>query len=284
VRNIFLFIGRHFNLLFCLLLQGFAIYLIVHYSNYHQAVFGESANQVTGYINKQSSNFYNYFKLKKINDSLLSANEMLYNKLRHDFEIPDTASLMAIDTLKIDSLTKYRKFTYLSARVVANSVAQPNNYIILSRGSNRNLRTGMGVITPGNSIMGVITSTTGDYAVVMSLLHKDTRLSGKLARRGETGQVSWDGKIPNILTMTGVPKSSKVTVGDTVITSGFSTSFPAGLLIGRVEEIYAEKSTSNFLLKLRSFTNFNNLSYAFAIDNVQQIAVNHLLDSLKNIH
>jgi len=284
VRNIFLFISRHFNLLFCLLLQGFAIYLIVHYSKYHEAVFGETANQVTGQVNKQFNNFSRYFKLKRINDSLANANEMLYNKLRQDFEIPDSIPNAVIDTLRIDSLTKYRKFTYRTVKVVANSVAQPNNFIILSSGTGKGLRVGMGIITPGNAVIGIITSVSNDYAVVMSLLHKDTRLSGKLKRTGETGTISWNGQTPNILNMSNVPKSAKVVVGDTVITSGFSTSFPAGLLIGRVEEIFSEKSTNNFLIKLRSFADFNNLNYGYAIDNAQQISVDRLLDSLKKSH
>ncbi|MBS1928708.1 MAG: rod shape-determining protein MreC [Chitinophagaceae bacterium] len=284
MRNIFLFISRHFNLLFCLLLQGFAIYLIVHYSKYHEAVFGETANQVTGQVNKQFNNFSRYFKLKRINDSLANANEMLYNKLRQDFEIPDSIPNAVIDTLRIDSLTKYRKFTYRTVKVVANSVAQPNNFIILSSGTGKGLRVGMGIITPGNAVIGIITSVSNDYAVVMSLLHKDTRLSGKLKRTGETGTISWNGQTPNILNMSNVPKSAKVVVGDTVITSGFSTSFPAGLLIGRVEEIFSEKSTNNFLIKLRSFADFNNLNYGYAIDNAQQISVDRLLDSLKKSH
>ena len=33
-----------------------------------------------------------YFQLKKTNDSLVKANEKLYNKLKADFEFPDTTS------------------------------------------------------------------------------------------------------------------------------------------------------------------------------------------------
>lgn len=281
MRNILFFIGRHFNLLLCFILQAFAIYLIVHYSKYHEAVFGATSNQVTGKINSQYSELSKYFRLRRINDSLVKANEMLYNKLRQDFDIPDTVSRQVIDTIKIDSLLQYRRYTYLSARVVANSVSQPNNFIVLSRGSSSGLRTGMGVISSGSAVTGVITSISSDYSVVMSLLHKDTRLSGKLQKSGETGQISWDGKLTNMLILSNVPKSAKVAVGDTVITSGFSTSFPAGLLIGRIAEIYAEKSTSNYLIKLRTFADFNNLNYAYAIDNAQQVAVDKILDSLK---
>ncbi len=52
-----------------------------------------TANEVTGKFYKQYNNLEYYFQLKKTNDSLIKANEKLYNKLRQDFEMPDTANL-----------------------------------------------------------------------------------------------------------------------------------------------------------------------------------------------
>ncbi len=65
VRNIFLFIRRYFNFLLFLVLQGFSIYLIVHYSNYHNAVFSNIANQVTGKVNHNTVRSKIIFILKK---------------------------------------------------------------------------------------------------------------------------------------------------------------------------------------------------------------------------
>ncbi|MEJ7673007.1 MAG: hypothetical protein WKF59_09910 [Chitinophagaceae bacterium] len=48
------------------------------------------ANEVTGKIYKQYNSVEYYFQLKHTNDSLVKANERLYNKLKQDFEIPDT--------------------------------------------------------------------------------------------------------------------------------------------------------------------------------------------------
>ena len=98
MRNIFLFVRRYFNLLFFLLLQGFCIYLIVHYNSYHNAVFSSTANQLTGKVNEQYNKIENYFHLKITNDSLVKANEALYNKLKADFQLPDTATKAVIDT------------------------------------------------------------------------------------------------------------------------------------------------------------------------------------------
>lgn len=239
------------------------------------------ANQITGKVNTQYSFIDRYFRLKKTNDSLVKANEVLYNKLKADFELPDTVTRTGIDTIRIDSIAKYRKYTYLSANVVSNSVAAQNNFIVLSRGKANGIRIGMGVVDPNNGVVGIVTDATNDFAVVMSLLHKDSHISGKLLKGGETGTLAWDGKEPNIVTLTGIPKSAKIAKGDTVISSGFSTSFPKGMMIGRVEAVYKEVSTSFFRVQLRTATNFYNLQYVYAIDNAQQEAINQVLEKLK---
>ncbi len=278
MRNIFLFIRRYSTLLLFLLLQGFSIYLIVHYNRYHNAVFSSTANQITGKVNEQYNRVDDYFHLKKTNDSLVKANEKLYNKLRENFQIPDTLSKIVIDSLKIDSLEQHRIYRYLQATVLENSVTTQSNYIVLGRGKNQDLKDGMGLIDVNNGVVGIITTVSGDYAVVMSMLHKDSHISGKLLKGGETGTLNWDGKAPNIVSFTGIPKSAKVVKGDTVITSGFSTTFPKGLLIGFVTEVIPEKSTNNYTIKLKTAADFYNLQYVYVIDNKQQEAVKQLLD------
>ncbi len=284
MRNIFLFIRLYFNLIFFLLLQGLSIYLIIHYSKYHHAAFGNFANQVTGKVNKQYSRVDNYFHLKKTNDSLVKANEALYNKLKIDFELPDTVSKTRIDSIRVDSVLQYREYTYLHARVVSNSISTQNNYIVLSRGKSQQLHEGMGIVDINNAVVGIIYEVSDDYSVVMSLLHKDSHLSGKLLKGGETGTLNWDGKEPNIITLSNIPKSAKVAVGDTIITSGFSTTFPKGMIIGTVTGVYAETSTSNFRIKFRTAANFYNLQYVYAIENARQEPVNKILDKLKQQH
>ncbi len=281
MRNIFLFIRRYFNFLFFLLLQGFSIYLIVQYSSYQNAVFSNTANQLTGKVNEQYSKVEYYFRLKKTNDSLVSANEKLYNKLKADFFLPDSASKIVIDSIRVDSIERYRKYNYLPAKVVYNSVAAQNNFIVLGRGTAKQVKEGMGIIDPNSAVVGIVTGVSKDFAVVMSLLHKDSRISGKLLKGGETGTLQWDGKTPNIISLTGIPKNAKVAKGDTIISSGFSTSIPKGMMIGIVQEVFPEKSTGNFLINFKSAANFYNLEFVYAIDNNQTDSINNLLDKVK---
>lgn len=281
MRNIFLFIRQHFNLLLFLSLQIFSIYLIVNYSKYHQAVFGEAFNKVTGKINKRFSDVNQYFHLRVVNDSLIKANENLYNKLKSDFAITDSCSKLQIDSLKLDSLSSFRKYQFINARVISNSVSSQINYIVLDKGKKDQLKEGMGVMDPNGNAVGIITSLNDDYAIVMSLLHKDSHISGKLLKSGETGTMLWDGVDPGVLTLSGIPKSAKVSAGDQVITSGFSTAFPIGIRIGTVSKVYNEKSNNNFKINCKTATRFYNLIYVYVIQNKDQDGVTAMLEKVK---
>ncbi|MES1221305.1 MAG: rod shape-determining protein MreC [Bacteroidota bacterium] len=282
MRNIFLFIRRYFNVLFFLLLEGISVYFVVHYSRYHKAMFSSTANELTGKVNEQFSKVESYFRLKKTNDSLHVAIERMYNRLKEDFDLPDSTSKYVVDTIRVDSVEQFRKYQYLRAKVVSNSVVGPNNFIVISRsGASGQLKDGMGIVDPNSGVVGIITEVSNDYAVVMSLLHTDSHISGKLLHGGETGTLSWDGKTPNIISLTGIPKSAKVAKGDTIISSGFSTSFPKGMMIGVVEEVIPEKSTSNFGIRFRSAANFYNLEFVYAIDNRDAAEINKLLEKVK---
>ena len=244
-------------------------------------MFGGTANQITGNINSRYDNVEYYFHLKKTNDSLVKANEQLYNKLAHNFNVPDTNLRQRVDSLMLDSMETFRQFTYLSAKVVSNSVNNQSNFLVLSGPNVAKMRTGMGVVDFGNAAVGVVTDVSENYAVVMTLLHKDSKVSGKILKTGETGTITWDGKYPNLLTLNDIPKSTRIAKGDTIITSGFSTYFPKGLMMGRVEEVYQEKSTNNVKVAIRTAADFYNLEFGYAIDNVKQIGIRKILEKAK---
>jgi rod shape-determining protein MreC len=58
-----------------------------------------------------------------------------------------------------------------------------------------------------------------------------------------------------------------VKVGDLVVTSGYSSIFPEGILIGTVEEVEKDKGESFFRIKVRLSVDFKDLSYVEVISN-----------------
>ena len=281
MHNIFLFIRRYSNLLVFLFLQVLSIYFIVSYSKTHEAAFGNTTNKMIGGINKQYNKIEYYFQLKRTNDSLVKANEVLYNKLRSNFNISDSADKIIVDSMRIDSIMRFKKFNYRSAKVVSNSISSQSNYIVINGDNVHTFKKGMGVVGVNNDVVGIITEVNGDYAVVMSLLHKDSKPSGKLLKGGESGTVIWNGEKPNILSLTNIPRSAKVAKGDSIITSGLTTTFPKGILIGRVTDVEKETTNNIFKITFKSAADFYSLEYVYAIESADAEPVKNILEKAK---
>ena len=255
--------------------------MLFSYNHYHHAVYSGVANEVTGRISKQVNSVEYYFQLKRTNDSLVKANAALYNKLKEDFDLPDTTSRLAIDTIKVDSLLTQRKYLYMPAKVVGNSVSQQNNYIQIHRGASEGLSRDLGVIDINNNVVGIVMEVSENYAVIMSLLNEQSNISAKLEKSGETGSIVWNSKETNIVTLKDISKAAKVAKGDTIITSGFSDKFPYGLMIGTVAEVLNDKSISTFIIKVKTAANFYNLQYVYVINNLQREEARQLLNKVQ---
>lgn len=284
MRNIFNFIRKRSTFFFFLILQGFSLYILFKYNRYHSVFFMGAANEITGKFYGQYNKLQYYLHLKEVNDSLIRANEKLYNKLKQDFEIADTLNLSVTDTIRIDSLETHRKFLYMQAKVIYNSVNLPNNYIQLRRGALQGVFKDAGVIDQNNNVVGTVIDVSNNYAVVMSLLHMQSSISGKLKKSGVEGSVVWDGKEPNIVLLKNISKGVKVLRGDSVVTSGFTDRFPYGMLIGTVSGIVSDAKSNNISLKIKTAADFYNVQYAYIINNILKEEPSQLLQKAQKAH
>jgi rod shape-determining protein MreC len=163
---------------------------------------------------------------------------------------------------------------------VNNSVSLQNNYITIHRGESQGVKKDMGVIGP-DGIVGMVVNTSENFAVVMSMLNRQSSVSAKLKKSREIGKVQWDGITPNYVTMINIPKNVQVATGDSVVTSGYSLSFPPEVLIGTVSEIVDDKTSNFYTLKIRPATNFYNLEYVTVVDNLQKEEQQKLEDATR---
>jgi rod shape-determining protein MreC len=269
VRNIFLFIRRYFNFLFFLVLQIIALSFLFRYNKFHEAAFMGIANELTGRVSSRYSNIQYYFHLKKTNEALAQQNEQLLNNLGTNFQPADTLTKIITDTANRDTLGNSRRYIWRNARVVNNSVSLQNNYLTIHRGEGQGVKKDMGVIS-ANGIVGMVVNTSENFAVVMTMLNRQSSVSAKLKKTGEIGKVQWDGKSPEYVTMINIPKSAQVAKGDSVVTSGYSLTFPPGILIGTVTEVVNDNTSNFYSLILRPSTNFYNVEYVTVVDNIQK--------------
>lgn len=280
MRNIFVFIRRYFNFLFFVVLQIIAISFLVRYNKFHEAAFMGIANETTGMVGERFNNVEYYFNLKRTNDSLVKENTDLRNSLRQNFETPDTTQRVVVDSIPYDTLGNVRKYMWRSAKVVSNTATLQNNYLTIERGLNQGVRKDMGVIS-STGIVGTVVDVSANYAVVMSLLHRQSRVSAKMKKTGETGTIQWDGESPFFLTLINVPKSAAVTVGDSVITSQYSYLFPQGIMVGTVAAIVEDKTSNFYTMKVKPATNFYKVEFVTVAENLMKDEQKKLEDASK---
>lgn len=269
MRNIFLFIRRYFTFISFLALQFVALSLLFRYNRFHRAVGLGVANELTGWVNSKYSNVDEYFHLKKESDRIHHLNDSLLNKLKTNFLNFDTAVRIAQDTIPYDTFGHRRRYLWREAEVVSNSFTLDKNYIQINRGAKQGIKDNMGVLNSDLSLVGLVVNTSENFSQVMSLLHVRNSVNAILKKSGSAGTITWDGKNPQILVMTGVPKSDTVAKGDTVLTGTYSYSFPPKYMIGTVQEIEKETSSGFYTLKVRTAANFQNLQHVFVVENLQ---------------
>jgi rod shape-determining protein MreC len=268
MKNIFVFIRRYFNFLFFLVLQILSIVLLVKHNDTHEAAYAGVANEVTGRINEQYNKIQNYFHLKENNRLLLEENTRLKNLLRTSFENADSAREVFIDSLIRDTLGRERKYTWLPAKVINNTVSQQLNYMTLHRGALEGVKKDMAVIGP-RGVVGTVIDVSDNFCRVMSILNRNSKVSSMLKKAGITGSVEWDGSDPHFLTLRNIPKIIAVAKGDTVVTSRYSSNFPSDIMVGTVDEIAKDPASNLYIIRLRTATNFYTLEYVYLVENVQ---------------
>jgi len=267
MKNIIGFIKQNFTFLSFLILQIVSLVMLSSYNKTYQTFFGGWSNQVTGNINKQYNSWSYFFNLRNTNAALIAENAALRNQLVQNFVPFDTTKKAGTLVSRKDSLEKTRKFFYYPAKVVGNTFTLQKNYIIIERGALQGVKKDMAAISTDGSIVGVVVEVNDNYSKIMSLLHRNSKVSAMLKKDKIAGSIEWDGDNPSVLVLKNISKSAAPKIGDSVITSPYSSNFPSQLMIGRVTSIIKDPSSNYLTLNVKSTTNFYNLEYLYLVEN-----------------
>jgi rod shape-determining protein MreC len=201
-----------------------------------------------------------YFGLKAENDRLAAENAALRAQLAQSY-ISYTDSVFVVN----DTVYKQR-YSYTEAQVMKNSWTQQNNYIMINKGSDHGVEPDMAVISP-QGIVGIVVSTSRNFATVMPVLHSDSRNSVKVRRTGVSGSLVWDGLNYQYAQIVDITTAYQINEGDTIVTSGQANDFPEGIPVGYVQSAEPNQGTGFYKVSLRLATEFNKLDHVYIIDN-----------------
>lgn len=261
MRNLVVFIWRNNFFFLFLLLEAVCFYFLVQSNSYQKAGFINSANRVAGSVYQANANVREYLHLKEWNEQLNRENAELHNQ--------STASYMKVPVgeYKVTDTIYRQQYVYTHAKVVNNSTSNQNNYLTLNKGSKQGIKRDMAVIT-SNGIVGVVKDVSDNFSSVMSVLHRDMRISSKLVRDGSYGPLSWDGRDYRYAQLNDIPTHAKMNPGDSVVTSAYSVTFPEGIMVGRVESYERATGSPFYTVKVRLSVDFKKLNYVYVVNNI----------------
>lgn len=260
MRNLIVFIWKHYFFFLFLLLEALCISLIVQHNKFQRASFVNSSNQVSASVLSTAENIKQYFYLKSENERLAKENAELRS---HDLL---SFSIIVDDLYTIEDTAYRQKYTYTSAKVMNNSTNRRNNFLTLDKGSKQGITNKMGVIT-STGVVGLVENVSENFCTVKSLLHSNTIINSKLKKDGSFGPLDWDGESFEYATLNDIPTHVRMVKGDTIVTSQYTKMFPENILIGTVESYYRESTKPFYTVKVKLFTNFKKLTHVYIVDN-----------------
>lgn len=264
MERLFLFIYQYRSFFTFLVLEVVCLWLLVQNNQYQGAKFFNSSNSIAANINTRAQNFRDFISLRETNQRLSEENANLKRRLEQRNQ-----SLYTLDVREINDPALINRFDFVSARVVNNSVHQFKNHLTINKGSKDGITAGMAVISPDGAV-GKVKATSDHFSVVTTLLHIDVLTSVQLKRTSHFGSVQWDGSNPDYVNMLYVPRHVQPMLGDTILTSGYNSIYPEGVLIGTISEVKLKDEALFHELKVKLSQDFRKLTYVAVVKSTLQ--------------
>ena len=261
MRNLLNFIYRYQFFFLFLLLGTAGLLLTMANQQYHQTFFVNSANTVTGNLLRTYNSITSYIALKQKNQQLAKSIAHLMSTHEGSYLVTDKKTFISDDTLVV------KRFEYLHAELIKNSINRRNNYITLNKGARHGIQPDMGLITPVG-VAGIVTHVSNNFSVAMSLLHSDMMVSVKFSKNDHLGTLIWEGYNYRKASMTYIPPHLELQTGDTIITSGFSSVFPENIFIGTIKDWKIKRGETFITAQVDLAMDFNKLTHVFVVKNL----------------
>lgn len=264
MRNLISFLIKHSVWILTIFYVVISAILLFRFNAYQQSVFLSSANQVSGWVYSLSGNVTGYFGLREINRDLQERNGFLEMEVARLKRLLDSGDYKML-TEYASKDTVLLRYNFQVAQVINNSVMRPANYITINKGSDDGIKTEMGVIDR-NGVVGKVDVVGKNFSRVISLLNPKWRLSCKVKYSDYFGSLVWDGQDARYAVLEELPRHVDFAIGDTIVTSGFSSVFPEGIFVGTIKEYSKQKNDNFYALKIELSTDFYRLNDVLVID------------------
>jgi len=205
-------------------------------------------------IHEKNNLYKKYKKLKKQYDKLdtiKSENKNLQNEIS---KLKKELDLKHLLSDKVEC----------NATIISRNVGYWYEEVTIDKGKKDGIKKDMAVVN-SEGLIGRIIKVSNHYSTVKLLSNDnmDNKISVKISV-GDSyvyGLISKYDSKTNTYTVEGISQNIQIKENSDVVTTGMGTTFPSGLLIGKVKEIVTDNFDLSKVVKVKSSVNFNDIDY-----------------------
>ena len=257
MRNLLDFLSRHNHWFVFVILEVISFVLLFHYNSYQGSVWFSSANAVSGKVYEWNSAVGQFFSLTDVNRQLTERSLYLEREVE---QLSEQIRKATKDSTAVERMQKtvMQGFETIPAKVVSSSLDKANNFITIDKGSADGVKKDMGVVS-GTGVVGIVYLTSDHYSVIIPVLSQQSNISCSIKGRGYFGYLHWTGGSPEYAYIDDIPRHAHFKLGDYIVTSGYSSVFPAGIIVGRIKHVYNSDNGMSYRLMITLSTDFARL-------------------------
>ena len=267
MHNLTEFLAKHNHWFVFLVLEVVSMVLLFRYNSYQGSVWFSSANAVTGKVYEWDSAVESYFSLSGVNSQLTQRNAFLEQQVRM---LDDSIALLTRSqeaaVTRLSSMVPFQGCRLIPAKVVANMVNRYDNLITIDKGSADGVKRDMGVVC-GMGVVGIVYLVSEHYSIVIPALNSHSNISCTIQRRGYFGYLRWRGGSSQLAYLEDVPRHAHFKLGDNVVTSGYSSVFPPGVMVGKVLHVFNSADGLSYRVQVKLSTDFARLRDVCLVDD-----------------
>ena len=164
---------------------------------------------------------------------------------------------------EIVNFTARVKEDFLAANVLSRDPSYFFDSIRINRGSDSGVKTGMAVVAADGAV-GIVLNVFPKVARVLLVTDPNATIDVIVSRNRKRGVLQ--GTASNLMTLKHSGKGSRIQVGDQVLTSGLTSSFPRGIVVGRVVNVQLESDNVSQRVEVEPAVDFSDLSEVLVLN------------------
>ena len=239
---------------------------LVNLANTIASPFRSAYTAVAEWFNDKQKYYQDYTALEEENAELKRQIAQMEADIRQ-------AQLDSAETARLESLLGLQEERpdltedIVLATVTEHAVTNWSATLTVSRGTNDGLEVGDCVMDEQGNLVGTVSDVGTNWATILTLVDTETSIGAQVFRTGDLGVAQGNFSLmgENRLRLDYLPAECDLLSGDLVVTSGLGGYYPAGLVIGSVEEVQLDDSGASSYAVLIPTVEFSELQQVVVI-------------------